>query len=78
MWRDGDRSRDPHRYCVRVPACCCGFSVTVTDMGVAVAVAVAAAVDFRLWVVGRGPWRSGLSATRRHPPSGPPAAARQQ
>ena len=53
-------------------------SVTVADMGTAVAVAVAAAVCFRLWVLGRGPGRCGLTATRRHSPSGPLVAGRQQ
>ena len=49
-------------------------SVTVADMGTA----VAAAVCFRLWVVGRGPGRNGLTATRGHSPLGPPVAGRQQ
>ena len=52
-------------------------SATVADMGTAMVVAVAAAVCFRLWVVDRGPGRNGLTATRRHSPSGPPVAGRQ-
>ena len=49
-------------------------SMTVADMGTA----VAAAVCFRLWVVGRGPGRNGLTATWGHSPLGPLVAGRQQ
>ena len=75
MRRDSDRSATLTVIAsVSLPV---AASVTVADMGTAMVVAVAAAVCFRLWVVDRGPGRSGLTATRRHSPSGPPVAGRQ-